>query len=404
MVNMTIKIAHFADTHLGYRQYGLNQRENDYYDVFNRIIDDMIEKDVDYVLHSGDLFDQAKPPIKALLTAQKGFERLKEADIPVYTIAGNHDKVQKKNSVIPQKIFENDNFHILTKGKKVVLDDKIYLGGLPYQPKRYEKTMQSVLEDMVQEAKDYEYSIIMLHGSISKYFDINPEFELNTVPEGFSYYAMGHWHRRIIDEFKNGKLSYPSSTEVHSKDEIKDFEEKSKGYNLITIDEEGLHEPEYINIPLNRSFIQRIIDYPKIDEELESILSEVYKSIYDNKLDVIDKRPILYLTVTNGDFDREEVRTKIYDKLADDTLTINITYQPIETTEDALEISNIDDLSPESAIKEKVDIEFENDIVTSLALDLYIDLSHENIESGIKTAESYYDKIYGKGDSENDNT
>ncbi len=402
---MTIKIAHFADTHLGYRQYGLNQRENDYYDVFDRIIDDMIERKVDYVLHSGDLFDQAKPPIKAIIVAQKAFERLRKAGIPVYTIAGNHDKVQKKNSVIPQKIFENSNFHILTKGETAILEEGVYLGGLPYQPKRYEKTIQSLLEEMVVEARNYKHSIIMLHGSVSKYFDINPEFELGTLPEGFSYYAMGHWHRRIIDVFKNGILSYPSSTEVHSKDEIKDYKEKSKGYNLITIDDDNPIEPEYINIPLNREFIQRTIDYPRIDEQLDELVVEVDKSVSDNPVDIKDKRPVLYLTVTNGDFDREDVRTKIDEKLGDKALTININYQPIDTAEDTLEISNIEDLSPESAIKEKVDVEFENNVVTNLALDLYIELSHDNVESAIKTAQAYYEKIYNTTESDrNDNT
>ena len=28
---MTIKIAHLADTHLGYRQYGLQEREDDFH-------------------------------------------------------------------------------------------------------------------------------------------------------------------------------------------------------------------------------------------------------------------------------------------------------------------------------------------------------------------------------------
>jgi DNA repair exonuclease SbcCD nuclease subunit len=87
---MKLKIAHFADTHLGYRQYGLAERENDFYERFDEIIDHMIENDVDCVIHSGDLFESPKPPIKALLTAQQGFMRLVSHNIPVYVIAGNH--------------------------------------------------------------------------------------------------------------------------------------------------------------------------------------------------------------------------------------------------------------------------------------------------------------------------
>ena len=33
-----------ADTHLGYKQYGLNERENDFYKTFEKIIDDIKNK------------------------------------------------------------------------------------------------------------------------------------------------------------------------------------------------------------------------------------------------------------------------------------------------------------------------------------------------------------------------
>ena len=34
-----MKFAHLADTHLGYRQYGLFEREKDFYEVFEKVID-----------------------------------------------------------------------------------------------------------------------------------------------------------------------------------------------------------------------------------------------------------------------------------------------------------------------------------------------------------------------------
>ena len=52
-----MKFAHLADTHLGYRQFGLLEREKDFYEVFDKIIDKIIEEKVDFVIHSGDLFD-----------------------------------------------------------------------------------------------------------------------------------------------------------------------------------------------------------------------------------------------------------------------------------------------------------------------------------------------------------
>ena len=49
-----MKFAHLSDTHLGYRQFGLNEREKDFYEVFELIIDKIIEENVDFVIHSGD--------------------------------------------------------------------------------------------------------------------------------------------------------------------------------------------------------------------------------------------------------------------------------------------------------------------------------------------------------------
>ena len=64
------KFAHIGDTHLGYRQYNLEQREQDFYDAFNRAIDRIIEEKVDFVIHSGDLFNDGRPTIRSLKVAK----------------------------------------------------------------------------------------------------------------------------------------------------------------------------------------------------------------------------------------------------------------------------------------------------------------------------------------------
>ena len=38
-----MKFAHLADTHLGYRQFGLIEREKYFYELFEKIIDRIIE-------------------------------------------------------------------------------------------------------------------------------------------------------------------------------------------------------------------------------------------------------------------------------------------------------------------------------------------------------------------------
>ena len=91
-----MRFAHLADSHLGYRQYGLIDRETDFYRVFESTVDKIIESDVDFVIHSGDLFENPRPTPRAILEFQNSFLRLKEENIPVYAIAGNHDSVLRK--------------------------------------------------------------------------------------------------------------------------------------------------------------------------------------------------------------------------------------------------------------------------------------------------------------------
>jgi len=74
-----MRFAHLADSHLGYRQYGLLERENDFYEVFDKTIDKIIESDVDFVIHSGDLFEIAKPSPEAIFGFQQSFLKIKRS-------------------------------------------------------------------------------------------------------------------------------------------------------------------------------------------------------------------------------------------------------------------------------------------------------------------------------------
>ncbi|MCD7781774.1 MAG: DNA repair exonuclease, partial [Methanosphaera sp.] len=384
---MNIRIAHMADTHLGYRQYGLLEREKDFYDSFNNIIDDIIDKNVDYVIHSGDLFESSRPPIEAISVAQNGFNRLKEHGIGIYVIAGNHDIMQRYQTVLPQKLFEDEKFRIFsTTDNSVILEDKIFLGGLPYLNKKYEDEISTMLSHMYDKAKDYDYKILMLHGAISKYFDFQPEFELTTIPKGFDYYAMGHLHKRIIDDFNEGVLSYPGSTEIRSKDELNSYRSDSKGYNLITIDDSKKNmNIEYVNIPLEREFIDKVINYSNLESGLDTLREEI-ENLSSSK------KPLVYLKINNGRFDKSEVYNTITDKLDDLTLKTNITYDPLNDDEDITYDAEL--LTPERAIEEQLNERYDNNkLITDLGVNLYKSLN-ESTSSAIDTAQEYYNKIY----------
>lgn len=103
---MTIRIAHISDTHLGYRALfrstsdGRNQRAVDIERAYETVVDDVLSPDrqIDLVLHSGDVFHHSRPSYPAIRAFIQQTRRLCAAGIPVVVIAGNHDTPRLRTS------------------------------------------------------------------------------------------------------------------------------------------------------------------------------------------------------------------------------------------------------------------------------------------------------------------
>jgi DNA repair exonuclease SbcCD nuclease subunit len=94
----SLRIAHLADTHLGYTAYGKadpesgrDQRAVDIENSFAAAISDILNRDVDLVLHAGDVFHHTRPSWSTLTHFVRQMRRLEAAGIPAVVIAGNHD-------------------------------------------------------------------------------------------------------------------------------------------------------------------------------------------------------------------------------------------------------------------------------------------------------------------------
>lgn len=86
-----IKLLHTADLHLGYRQYGYQAREQDYYETLDGIVNTAIARQVNALLIAGDVFDSPKPPSEAVHRLQKAAARAQAAGVSIVAIDGNHD-------------------------------------------------------------------------------------------------------------------------------------------------------------------------------------------------------------------------------------------------------------------------------------------------------------------------
>ncbi len=98
-----MRLAFLADDHLGYgagsrthAKSGLNMRVRDGYLAFREKITQIIEADVELVIHGGDLFHRSWPDVADIVWAQQQLRRLAAAGIPVVGSTGNHDAANER--------------------------------------------------------------------------------------------------------------------------------------------------------------------------------------------------------------------------------------------------------------------------------------------------------------------
>lgn len=369
-----MQFVHIADTHLGYKQYGEVQRENDYYSVFENTIQKIIEVNPDFVIHSGDLFEFNKPTTKALLVFQKGLSKLNKHDIPVYAIAGNHDSIQKQNSLPPQVLFKNMGLKLISPKNPFFIHDDIFIGGIPYIPRIHHENLKNKLKQIEILSKDYEKRILILHQGIDVFLPPTApyELELADIPTTFHYYALGHIHARHERDFGEGKLVYPGSMEIGRKDEIKNYLYKGKGFSIVDI---STNKPtiENINIELPRKQLIEKIFYPELNSRLDKIVDSVSK---------LNNKPILNIDIEGGNFSKSDVYELINKKLKEKTLLLKLRFNMTEI-ETRIEPENDSNLTPSSLIKSQLSDLFDDD-TGDFGVSLFNALNSNNKELDVK--------------------
>jgi DNA repair exonuclease SbcCD nuclease subunit len=361
-----MRFAHLSDSHLGTRQFGLMDRETDFYDVFAKNIDKIIEKDVDFVIHSGDLFDNNRPSTEALLAFQKALLRLNEEKIPIYAIAGNHDSILRKGAMPPLVLFKDLGLKVLSQDNPVYTEGPVLICGIPYVASSQALALKDFYAQLSKLADKYLKSILVSHQGIDKWMhEDTHEIELSEMPKNFDYYAMGHIHNYIEEDFGKGKLVYPGSMEIWRTSENNDnYREYGKGFVVVDLSYDT-PEIERVKIDLPREFYNEIIDYNKFEERLPIIKKEI---------ESLENKPMLDLTVVGGDFESSEVYEIIKETLGDSVLNLRPSFKPdkVLTEEESINPDNI--LDPRTLLHMKVNDKYGKD-AGNLSINLLDNLS-----------------------------
>ncbi len=94
-----VRFLHTADFHLGAPTRGLSALSDEWAtrlqtaipEAYDRVIEAALSLEVDFVIIAGDVFDSSSASYCDYLRFFEGLDKLHEAGIPVYLVAGNHD-------------------------------------------------------------------------------------------------------------------------------------------------------------------------------------------------------------------------------------------------------------------------------------------------------------------------
>jgi DNA repair exonuclease SbcCD nuclease subunit len=250
---------HASDLHLGYAQYGLEARRQDFDNVFVEIVDKTIKLKPDFMIIAGDLFHQARPSNVTLENAIRNFKRLRDVGIPVLTVDGSHDSAP--NTITGTILYPLDSagliFHLPRhEGACWRKPDCCYVYGVPNfrSRRKTEEALPAFMEQNPPSPDPDTSNIFVFHAAVDLPSVNPPYIEAETPPEllpdGFDYYAAGHVHKRFTGKFKTGILAYSGCTETVSYDEA----ELQKGFFHVRVNEKGKFSQELVELTSPRRF------------------------------------------------------------------------------------------------------------------------------------------------------
>jgi len=275
---------HAADLHLGYAQYNLETRREDFDRVFEELVNRSLELKPDFLIIAGDIFQQARPLNSTLESVIQNLRKLRDAAIPVLAVDGSHDAAPNViTGTILNPLDSAGLIYYLPRHEGACWkNETCYVYGIPNfrTKRRTEELLPEFLRQNPPTPDPKLFNVLVFHMALDMPGFKPPQMEAEATPEmlpdGFDYYAAGHVHQPSQMRFKNGILAYSGCTEtVNYEDAGVD-----KGFFHVEVNDKG--EPSLRRMKLDsprrfKIFNQK--DYTgmmplKITEEIVQLLKD----------------------------------------------------------------------------------------------------------------------------------
>lgn len=332
--------AHLADIHVGaFRQPALQDLV---LEAFNRAMDVCLEKKVDFVVISGDLFDSNIPDMRLVNSAVRKIREVREGGARFYVIYGSHDFSPTQTSMID--ILESAGlFTKVTKGK--IVDGKLRLEltsdegtgarlcGISGRRLGVEKEFFDILDRDSLEVEE-GFKVFVLHGALTEYKPKHlaqaESIPVSVLPHGFAYYAGGHVHEKFMGNEHGYTVAYPGALfGADYADVERSARGQERGFFVVTFTD-SVKNIEFVPIPVCEYDLKEYDADGKSSVKAQSELMEIVESAEP-------KGKLFLLKVTGemsggktSDIDFQQMKRRLKDNGAIEAL---LNYQKLSSRE-----------------------------------------------------------------------
>ncbi|GGG14860.1 metallophosphoesterase family protein [Paenibacillus abyssi] len=240
-MSAAFRFIHAADLHLDspFRglaevpdKVGLHLRESTFA-ALRRLTDVAIERQVDFIVLAGDLYDAADRSLRAQLALQREWSKLQSHGIQVFAIHGNHDPLSGSKA----KLDIPDSVTVFgaeaSEGRPAYRRDgelAAYIYGISYGT----RAVTDNLAARYVRRPDGPFHIALLHANVDgdpSHDPYSPCRLDELTGAGFDYWALGHIHdRRVLHEYPH--VAYSGNTQGRNPRET-----GSKGCYIVDVTE-----------------------------------------------------------------------------------------------------------------------------------------------------------------------
>jgi len=234
-----MKFIHCADVHLDTPLQGLaqfpgapvNEIRSATRRAFEKVIEAALAEQIDFLVIAGDLYDVGLKSFESALFFTQQVTRLKEGDIEVYLIHGNHDAENK----LTKSLRKPSNLHVFRSSEPQTFKHEKLRVALHGQSFATSEITADLAAEYPAALPSY-FNIGVLHtnlSGISEHANYAPCSIETLKNKGYQYWALGHVHNREIlctDPY----IVYPGNIQGrHGK------EQGAKGCELVTVSDSG---------------------------------------------------------------------------------------------------------------------------------------------------------------------